>query len=443
MILYTLEESELLDAACRFEQELKISINEDNRIAVQDLGRIDLFSKLGLKRQVLCLIGGPIYDYASILGSRDFAESLPLNGYEYFRLATKNTFPEDFIADSYVAFIKHYFSGFIKIDLDRSAVTFSCRFAELLSFFLRAILCDLQDIHYLDSCKVEASVKVLRFLSGSLPEFNLSPVVISNYLGEVSVQEAVDALVRFGYSVATQEGVSGLVAQAPFYRSDVKSINDLLEDILLIKLGKLGWLQTHRQLRQRSVWQALRQSDRNDLIADVLCSFRFKEFQFPMTEAHSSNSSVNGIVVRNCKGDKSRRIRNSALVSFLNHERVSRHRIYPHRSFEFGYVEENGEMLERLSIFVADQNPDFNYLFSVVHSLFLKIFEVDIRLEELEGTETYFERLCSFSIVNDGRILGCIGVVSDDLLGRLRVKKKAHFAEIDLSTFQIDGTQEK
>lgn len=413
------ENSELLNNAVCFAQQLKCEV-KDGKIKVNDLARIDLFTEMGIRRQILLLSGHyKGCDYVKKVETHLSKSVSPKSCFE-INFGDNLTLSK-FATQEYLDSVNHYFGR--KIQLLVSGGSLFCESKSLLlaSFFYRAILTDISD-YFVDFNKVKffASEEILKeVLSIRKPLFLSCDKIINDFGNSIPEEDIATSLRKFGYKIISFTKGEGYLILPPFFRSDIYSESDILEDIMICNLEKFEG-NKNIKIRRRNNCNSNHNSHKETIIAKELLNFGFKELCLPSHKGLPLATSI----------EKDYLFRSSIIPSLLDYEVGNQYKKYPHKLFEVGIVIDGSKQNEKLGILISETKVDFNELYSIIHYIFLVFFEKKIYLEESDSK--YYEKGASFDIIENNNKIGTIGILSLKFAKEIKLRKPCVCSEINL-----------
>ncbi|MFA5793343.1 MAG: hypothetical protein WC897_05805 [Candidatus Gracilibacteria bacterium] len=386
----------------------------DNRFAMNDLGRLDLYTEPGLMRQIDSLRGRnrePVcFDSRACRVSGDSNGKIEIQGDS-----------RKILSGNFIDSIQHYFQRRVSLEVSDGSGVIESSSPVLSSHFLRVLLSDLTYLSALDQVQVTTSQNVLGCIEDRKREIILTDDAVKNLLGyNFSHEQIIETLQRFGYTVSG-EVAGGLRVEIPFHRVDIASESDVIEDVMLCFLQSFKGnfpVQVHNP---EGFDCALLQKQMNRAkLVDGLVAFGFKEVKTP--------------VLRKAPSNRDYKLREDILPSFLAYEQKRQHIAQPHYVFELGPVRTGNKLSNHLGLGVVGNNVDFNNLFSIVHHLVASVTGRIVTLKSIESGK--YEKGRAFVILlSDGRLIGEIGVVSTGKMPGVRLRHQCMYAELDLPAF--------
>lgn len=416
MPLVTLTKQEYADDARELAGQLKCRAKgdkTDNRFAMNDLVRLDLYTETGLMRQIDSLKGRnhePVcFDPQACEVTGELGSRIEIQG-DSRRI----------LSDDFVDSVKHYFQRRVSLEVSDSGGVIESPSPVLSSHFLRVLLSDLTDLSTLDQVRVATSQNVLGCIEDRKREIILTDDAAENLLGyDFGHGEIIKALQRFGYTVSG-EMPSGLRVGIPFHRVDIASESDVIEDVMLYFLQSFKGnfpVQVHNP--EKFDYALLQKRMAKKKLVDGLIAFGFKEVKTP--------------VLRKAPNSRDYRLREDLLSSFLVYEQKRQHIVQPHYIFELGQVRTGDRLSDHLGLGVVGNNVDFNNLFSMVYHLVATVTGRTIALKPIESSK--YENGKAFAILSDGQLIGEIGVVSTGKMPGGKLKHQFMYAKLDLPAF--------
>ena len=139
--------NELLREVVYFSQQLK-SIVKNGEIIMNDLTRVDLFTEIGIKRQILLLSGA--YKVCDFLDKvRVSSETVALKNICFEIRFSDEFFVSIIITQEYLNAVNHYFGKGMRLSILNNSLFCESEAPILASYFYRAILNDIYD-HSID-----------------------------------------------------------------------------------------------------------------------------------------------------------------------------------------------------------------------------------------------------------------------------------------------------
>jgi len=415
----TIKNKSTLKYLTSYDQVLKCSI-VGKEVKMIDLERIDLYTENGIRRQLLCLLGRYKNNFSinKLIKSSEILR-FTTNCFE-LRFEDYSTISK-FITQEYLNAVNHYFGKKIKLYISGNSLFCESKSPVLASRFYIVLFADLCDNPvFFNKTKFLATKKVIHeTLSKKEYLFLSRKDIMINFGSSFNYKNTPAILKKMAYKVMLSVKRDGYLVQPPFFRTDIFSVSDILEDIMLLNLNNFKGNKEMKIMR-RGVVDHDPVSNIEKLIVNNLLSFGFKELSLFSHKGLPLRTSIEADTV----------LRSSIIPSLLNFEISNQHIKYPHRLFEIDTVLDNFLQKKRLGIIVSENNVDFNELYSIVYRLILDLFNKNIYLD-IEHSK-YFEEGCSFKIMNDKNRLGTIGFLSLGFAKEHGLKTNCLCLEIDL-----------
>lgn len=421
MPIINVKNSQLMKEIGLLSQQLKCEM-KNGKVEMKDLTRIDLFTEIGIRRQVLIFLGK--YEVQD-----DFLEKI--RQYSKLISARENCFEihfgrsisvSDYFPPEYINMANHYFGGKIKLSVLNNSLLCKSDSPVLSSFYYRAILSDIFDHFFIiKEIQFMVSENVLKYALLERDTIFLSLEKITNTFGKcLCIEDVVSGLKGFGYKIVSSKK-TGILLAPPFFRNDISSESDVLEDVMLFNIKKIK-NSSNFIIRNKDFMNHPKNNFIERTIAKELLGFEFKELSLPVHKELSLEISIK----------EGGLLRSSIIPSLLRYEISNQHKKYPHKLFEIGVVLEDSGQSEKLSMLISRTNVDFNELYSILYYLYSD-FGKKITLRETNSK--YYKRGSSFDIFIGREKAGIIGVLSNKF-GRLKkIKESCIISEVDLESF--------
>lgn len=406
---------------------IKARVKDESTLELIDAARIDLFTEIGVKRQVDLL-----------LRETEMPALPPLH-------VSKSAEPGTFIAEcgdpeiqtgiwdeNYINNMGHFFNGAVRIILEPNRTIVSSDHSDLSARLLRVAQSDAVSQRENAHIRLSASDDVVG-LAQKMPQIIHLPVSqVRKYLGEkITNQHILKALKRFGYSV-DEIHTDHLQVRVPAFRYDVHSTSDIVEDIMLDTMSLIQAEESLSVRRLRPNSMTIRESEKYDSIRHHLCYLGYKEVRLPiLSKDTSGNVSGRNTVVQDERGKASYVLRSDLAGTLIEYEQSRQHLVYPHKIFELGTVIADGREAVHLGVLISQNNPNFNAVYSDIFHVLHSQLSKKITLAHRESD--VYEEGCSFSILLDNESIGEIGVLSTAALKRNRIRQPCIYAEISFT----------
>ena len=430
MPLISIPDTKLRDSLIDYKDQLKCRNKSGNTIDLLDVARVDLFSIIGIRRQLNLLnqdIESP--DFQPITMTK-------LEGDLSISSASISS-PEEInfselITNEFIANVLHYFSSKIRIKLEKEHVIVDSDEPFLTAALLRVIISDLFDEQPLSQVNIETSDEVMRNVNEYPKPLVLTRSSIGNLLGiELEDDDIIKALKSYGYTDIRLLD-STILVNSPFFRIDVTSSSDVLEDIFNFFISKIRSNSTLLLPKHKS---DLEPDGTKDLeLKNRFTLQGYKEVRLPnlLSCRKISDPLSIGISANDKRGNPSLAFRQSLFHSLIAYEKGRQHIRLPHRIFEVGSVSKKEGFYMNLALMVVDQGLDINDLYFGLHHSIGVTYNQEISLSH--GSDDRFDS-GGFEILSpDGLAIGVLGVISKDVAKKYKQRLKTGFAELSLPT---------
>lgn len=411
--------SELLKQAVHFAKQLKCTI-ESGKMKMNDLMRVDLFTELGIERQIL-LLSGHSRECDFLEKAKAFL-NISTSSENCFEVRFKDaSTASKIIKQEYLAAVHHYFGEKVQLLVSENSLFCKSDLPMLASLFCRSIFADACDISPdFNKIKFFVTHEVRDLVLSERESIFLSCNKVIDYFGQtVSEKDIVNSLEKFGYKINSFVDSEGYSISVPFFRGDVYSESDILEDIMLVNLDKFGG-NCDVKIRKQSSGGGYCNISTETIIAMKLLNFGFKELSLLSHKGLPLPTSI----------EKDDVFRSSILPSLLSYEMSKQHKKYPHKIFEIDTVLNGSKQHKRLGVLLSESEANFNELYLIIHSIFSGSFGRDVYLEE--SYSEYYEKGASFDIMENKSKLGSIGVLSLKFAKKIGLRTSCICSEINL-----------
>jgi len=426
MPLVTISDAGLREKIAPFQAQLKCREKADGKFEFLDVGRIDLYTINGIRRQVgLLTQQRDIGESPNHLAVHTDSESvstiiLPDN------IDVHTIFSEECISN-----IHHYFNGAVRICIEGNNIRIEAEEPALSASILRIAIADLLDANALSATSVHMSAAVSQMMNQRRHCVSVPKTVLLQQLGlKLKDDEISEALRAFGYTGVkiTEEEIS---VGTPYFRVDITSQSDVIEDLFLYYLDRIHAADTLKMVP--SSHGSSREFDRVFELNERLSLMGYKEVRLPSLLRRSNIKDPHSIgpAAIDQKGKPNLVLRKSLFHSLLSYECGRQHIKLPHKIFEVGSV--NGAEGDRthLGVISADQRIDINDIFSVLHHTLSTSFGQNISLTH--GTDDRLDE-GGLKVISADQIIGILGVVSNEFAKKYKQRTRTAFAEVSLLT---------
>jgi phenylalanyl-tRNA synthetase beta chain len=262
----------------------------------------------------------------------------------------------------------------------------------------------------------------------------LSKEDVKSLLGiDVEKRKIVSILKQFGFVVQSRN--KEISVEIPFYRLDVISKVDLIDEIL--RAIGANSIQEERP-KSFNIGKYLPEHKIIDAIRKLMFALGFQEVNTSFLSSKLYQQDISGEEgIKTINGDYLRKHIYPELIRFLQN---NKEKGKPYYFFDIGYVVEKEENLDvkyknrlMLSFLIADEKQNVGYGLAVAKEILLNIFNmsINIKQEDIPG----FIPGRSGSIVMNDKKIGIIGELHPKWLRALGLYMPITVCEIQLDSY--------